>query len=179
MNGQREAITTISDWLDVWQQDGETGPWWPEHVTLAELRTGRTSQAGPARPSWCYGTPGIARAGQLAAITTDDPHRQRLFEDALHRCLTDQAQLDRLTDAGLCHGWAGVYQTAWHAARDAATPALSTTLPHLADALARNADSADAGAGLLEGDAGTALALITAAQNAAPTSGWDACLLID
>jgi hypothetical protein len=180
VDGQHEAITTICAWLDTWRQDGTTGPWWPEHVTLADLRTGTPRQAGPARPSWCYGTLGIARAGQLAALATHDTGRQRAFEDALHRCLADPAQLDQIIDASLCHGWAGVYQTAWRAARDAATPAIGERLPYLAEALARHAETgAPSGSGFLEGDAGTALALITAAQDAAPTSGWDACLLID
>lgn len=180
VDGQHEAVETISAWLDAWRQDGETGPWWPEHVTLADLRTGRPTQTSPTRPSWCYGIPGIARAGQLAALATGDPRRQRLYEDALDRCLTDPAQMDRLTDASLCHGWAGVYQTVWRAARDAATPALGANLPHLADALVSHAGpGAVEQPGLLEGSAGAALALTTAAQDTAPTSGWDACLLID
>ncbi|MCZ4507859.1 lanthionine synthetase, partial [Streptomyces sp. ActVer] len=48
----------------------------------------------------------------------------------------------------------------------------------LAAALTRHAHPCR-DAGLLQGDAGTALALTTAAHDAAPTSGWDACLLID
>ncbi|EYT91487.1 hypothetical protein ThrDRAFT_02822 [Frankia casuarinae] len=36
-----------------------------------------------------------------------------------------------------------------------------------------------AGPGLLNGTAGTALTLHTAAHTVAPRSGWDACLLID
>jgi hypothetical protein len=43
----------------------------------------------------------------------------------------------------------------------------------------RFSGGAAAGPGLLDGAAGTALALHTAAHNVAPTSGWDACLLID
>ncbi|MFF4699930.1 lanthionine synthetase C family protein [Streptomyces chattanoogensis] len=178
VDGHEDAIDTILDWLDTWRQDGPAGPWWPEHLHLGELHAGLPDQRGPARPSWCYGTPGIARAGQLAALARRDPARQHLYEDAIARCLTDPAQLSRLTDAGLCHGWAGVYQTAWRAARDAATPALRAALPGLADALSRHAHPGP-DPGLLQGDAGTALALTTAAHDAAPTSGWDTCLLID
>lgn len=180
VDGHREAIATICEWLDAWRQDGEAGPWWPEWITLADLRSGWPSQSGPARPSWCYGTPGIARAGQLAGIATGDAHRQQMYEDALLRCLEDPAQQSRITDGGLCHGWAGVYQTVWHAAHDAATPALAAHLPRLAANLGRRAHPGTAaGPGLLEGDAGTALALHTAAHNVAPIFGWDACLLID
>ncbi|MGP4115290.1 lanthionine synthetase C family protein [Streptomyces sp. 4N509B] len=180
VDGHHEAIDTLCTWLDTWTQHGETGPWWPEAITRDDLRTGRPSQPGPARPSWCYGTPGIARALQLAALTSGDTQRQRAAEQALAACLTDPAQLDRLTDPGLCHGWAGVYQTAWRAARDATTSALTATLPHLAQGLARHIQpGTGSNPGFLTGDAGTALTLTTAAHNAAPTSGWDACLLID
>jgi lantibiotic biosynthesis protein len=180
VDGQLEAITTICEWLDAWRQDGEAGPWWPEWITLADLRSGRPSQPGPARPSWCYGTPGIARAGQLAGIATGDGHRQQMYEQALALCLDDPAQQARITDGGLCHGWAGVYQTVWHAAHDAGTQALDAHLPRLAENLSRRARPGKAsGPGFLDGAAGIALALHTAAHNVAPLSGWDACLLIE
>jgi lantibiotic biosynthesis protein len=180
VDGHLEAIGTISAWLDTWRQDGEGGPWWPEYITLRDLQNRRTSQPGPTRPSWCYGAVGIARAGQAAAIATHDEGRQHDFEDALVACLTDPAQLQQVTDTSLCHGWAGIYQTAWRAARDARTPALRAVLPPLSRALVRHAlPASPAGPGLLEGEAGVALAITTAAQDAAPTSGWDACLLID
>ncbi|WP_030021727.1 lanthionine synthetase C family protein [Streptomyces monomycini] len=178
VDGHEAAIDLILRWLDTWRQDGPAGPWWPEHLRLVDLRTGVPTRTGPARPSWCYGTPGIARAGQLAAIARRDTARQRLYEGALSRCLTDPGQLAKVTDASLCHGWAGVYQTAWRAAQDAATPVLHAALPGLADALSRHARLSDVSS-LLQGDAGTALALITAAYDAAPASGWDVCLLID
>lgn len=177
VDGQLEAITTICRWLEAWRQEADTGPWWPEWLTLDELRRGQPNQPGPARPSWCYGTPGIARAGQLAAIATHDTRRQHSYEAALLRCLQDPAQMARITDSGLCHGWAGVYQTLWRATREALTPGLGGYLPDLAAHLAR-ASAPDA-PGLLEGRAGTALALHTALHHVAPISGWDTCLLIN
>ncbi|MFD7713735.1 lanthionine synthetase C family protein [Streptomyces sp. NPDC059786] len=180
VDGQADAIHTLLAWLDQWRQDSDAGCWWPQHLTLDDLRTGRPTQSGPARPSWCYGTPGIARAGQMAALALDDTTRQHAYEVALVRCLTDPRQLTRLNDTSLCHGWAGVYQTAWRAAHDAATPALHAVLPQIRDALIQHAPtSAGRDPGLLLGDAGLALALTTAARDAAPASGWDACLLID
>ncbi|MGH3692884.1 MAG: lanthionine synthetase C family protein [Pseudonocardiaceae bacterium] len=180
VDGHREAITTICEWLDTWRQDSEAGPWWPEWITLADQRSGQPGQPGPARPSWCYGTPGIARTGQLASIATGDERRQQMYEETLVRCLEDPAQQARITDGGLCHGWAGVYETVWHAAHDAASSALADHLPRLAENLGRRTHpGTTAGPGFLEGDAGTALALHTAVHNVAPISGWDACLLID
>ncbi|WP_247480305.1 lanthionine synthetase C family protein [Streptomyces sp. XM4011] len=176
--GQREAIGAILDWLDSWRQEAEEGPWWPEHLTLDQLRSGRPAQRGPARPSWCYGTPGIARAGQLAARALREPDRQRGYENALARCLADDHQLDRIADTGLCHGWAGLYQTAWRAAADATTPAIDASLPRIADRLRDQSRRRGPDQGFLTGGAGTALALLTATTNRAPLSGWDACLLI-
>ncbi|MFD5317557.1 lanthionine synthetase C family protein [Streptomyces sp. NPDC127098] len=180
VDGQHDAITTILTWLDTWTQHDDGGPWWPETISRTDLHTGQSSQRAPTRPSWCYGTPGITRALQLAALATGDTHRQQAAEQALATCLSDPTQLARLTDPSLCHGWAGVYQTTWRAVQDAITPTLHPLLPNLAAALAHHTDhNVGNGTGFLDGDAGTALALTTAACNAAPTSGWDACLLID
>ncbi|GAA1029139.1 MULTISPECIES: lanthionine synthetase C family protein [Amycolatopsis] len=180
VDGQHAAIAAICEWLDAWQQEGDAGPWWPEWITLAELRTGHPNQSGPARPSWCYGTPGIARAGQLAGIAVGDAQRQLMYEQALTRCLDDPVQQGHITDGSVCHGWAGLYQTVWRSAQDSQTAGLAEHLPGLASRLGHQANQKPAtNRGFLEGTAGTALALHTAARNSAPISGWDACLLID
>lgn len=180
VDGQEEAIAVLTGWFDRWRQDSVDGPWWPQWITREELRTGQPAQRGPGRLSWCYGTVGIARAQQLAAIATNDPRRQDAAEDALAASLTDK-QLDRISEPGLCHGIAGVYQTVYRAALDARNPAIGRRLPALTARLAQHADSlADRGdeGGLLTGGAGVALALETMRRTAPPRTGWDACLLI-
>ncbi|WP_425426938.1 lanthionine synthetase LanC family protein [Streptomyces sulphureus] len=82
-----------------------------------------------------------------------------------------------LTDPGLCHGWAGLYQTIRHIARDARSPELAKHLPDLATAFAHRARNVPVSPGLLAGAAGIALTLTTAAVPETPTCGWDACLL--
>jgi hypothetical protein len=180
VEGQHDAIAYLTGWFDQWRQDSADGQWWPQWVTREELRTGRPAQSGPGRPSWCYGTVGIARAQQLAAIATGEPRRREAAEDALAACLTD-SQLDRITEPGLCHGIAGVYQTTYRAARDAQNPAIAARLPALASRLAEHAkargEQRDEG-GLLTGRAGAGLALETTRNTAPPHTGWDACLLI-
>jgi hypothetical protein len=186
VDGQHEAIAVLTGWFDRWRQDGPDGPWWPQWITRDELHTGHPAHTHPGRPSWCYGTVGIARALQLAALATGDPRRQYTAEDALAASLTD-TQLDRITEPGLCHGIAGVYQTAYRASLDAHSPALAHRLPVLADRLAlhvpgidrdgEDGTEADAG-GLLTGRAGLNLALDTARRSTPPHTGWDACLLI-
>ncbi|WP_328914767.1 MULTISPECIES: lanthionine synthetase C family protein [unclassified Streptomyces] len=180
VHGHRNAIRTICDHLDTWRQDAETGPWWPEHLSRRDLEHRHPHRPDNARPSWCYGTTGIARAGQLAAIALCDTGLQAFYEDALYRALTDPAQLANVTDTGLCHGWAGIYQTATRAAADALDPRLRELLPTLGAALLDHTRLGPATApGFLNGTAGTALALTTLATQQPPSTGWDACLLIN
>ncbi|GAB3001209.1 MULTISPECIES: lanthionine synthetase C family protein [Amycolatopsis] len=179
VEGHAEAIARICAHLDTWRHDDDSGPWWPEWLTHDEIRTGRAHQRGPLRPSWCYGTPGIARAQQIAAIAAGDTARQRLAEDALAVCLADSGQLAHVTDTSLCHGWAGLYQTAWRAAQDALSADISQHLPRLAASLSHaTSNTSEQAAGFLTGTAGLALAAHTATHDTPPISGWDACLLI-
>lgn len=57
VKGQHAAIASLCSWLNSWKQDSGGRPWWPETLSLDELRTHTTHQSGPGRPSWCYGTP--------------------------------------------------------------------------------------------------------------------------
>ncbi|MEU9699530.1 lanthionine synthetase C family protein [Streptomyces sp. NPDC047981] len=175
VKGHREALWRICEHLDAWCQHSPAGPWWPEHISRKDLTRGRPHHDSPTRPSWCYGTTGIARAGQLAGIALRAPNVQEFYEDALYRALTDLEQLDQVTDSGLCHGWAGIYQTATRAADDALDFRLHTLPRRLGSILAANAHPGLPGPGLINGDTGTALALTT--DTSAPSTGWDACLL--
>jgi hypothetical protein len=178
--GQADAIARICGWLDQWRTGTGTRAWWPETVTASQHRAGMLRQTGPGRPSWCYGTPGLARAQQLAGLALADPRRQRLAEQALAGCLADQRQLAQLGDASLCHGWAGLLQTAWRVAADADDPE-PFAVPRLLQRLEQQVGSDDAptDGGLLEGVAGARLARHTVAMDVPPASGWDACLLLD
>jgi hypothetical protein len=192
-DGHHAALRTILAWLDRWQQETGRGPAWPYWVTRGELRTGRLAPpAPPRRPSWCYGTAGLARAQQLAALALGDTDRQINAENALVAALTDPDQLKATTDNGLCHGFAGLAHLAARTADDAhpstvgqlraAIPALlaavhpSGTDPELmATTLIQDEER---GPGLLDGAAGIALALLAPITAAPPRSAWDACLLI-
>lgn len=178
--GQAEAINAISRWIEQWSQPGPAGPWWPEHVTLPELHRGATSQEGPRRPSWCYGTPGVARALQLAGIALGDTVRQRTAETALAQCLTDPLQLARIVDPALCHGWAGVVLTGLAAAADARSDQFAEGLTAAVDQLLEHAHerAADDLPGLILGRAGVALTLHQLTHPHS-SSGWQTCLLLN
>ncbi|MFB9965636.1 lanthionine synthetase C family protein [Sinosporangium siamense] len=177
VDGQVAAIGKICSWTDAWLQEGESGPWWPETVTVDEVARGRPEQKRPRRPSWCYGTPGIARAQQLAGLATADLARQRMAESALLGCLNDPDQTRLINDHSLCHGSAGLFQTVWRFARDADHGDLTHWPQKLADRfLARRVQNMEIG--LLFGSAGLGLALTTAAGHP-PVSSWDSCLLLN
>jgi hypothetical protein len=176
VDGQTDAIERLCDWFDYWRQETPHGTWWPQWVSLDQLRMGRSHQDQPGRPSWCYGTAGIARALQLAAIVTNNPVRQAAAESALAACLSGY-QLERLTEPGICHGLAGLHRTAARAAADARTPDIARKLPDLTERLARcQPDPGDGG--FLTGQAGLTLAGDSARIGTPPRTRWDACLLI-
>lgn len=186
VDGQPEAIDRVVCWLDRWRA-GERWPYWATHDGLD---SGRAELSDAQRPSWCYGTAGLARAQQLAAHAAGDTDRQRDAESALIKALSDPAALAATTDISLCHGYAGLAHIAQRAAADAipsTASQLRTVALTLLDAVSPvGADPAqqttavldEAGPAFLEGAAGTALAVITPASGTAPLSGWDSCLLI-
>ncbi|MFD5284323.1 lanthionine synthetase C family protein [Streptomyces rubrogriseus] len=190
--GHEEAAGRILAWLDHWQQDTGGGPAWPYWVTRPELRADRLAPFARRRPSWCYGTAGLARALQLASLALGDTRRRLHAENALVAALTDPAQLNATTDKALCHGFAGLAHIAACAADDAhpsnagrlraAIPTLlaavhppGTDPAHTTTALIQHEAY---GPGLLDGAAGIALALLSSGAAVPPRTAWDACLLV-
>jgi hypothetical protein len=97
-------------------------------TTHAQLSAPPPPEPQPARQSWCYGQPGIARAQQLAALALSDPARRLAAEDTVLRTLTDPVHLGRISDASLCHGWAGLVAIARAVADDSSAPDRFTSL---------------------------------------------------
>ncbi|MGF1432556.1 lanthionine synthetase C family protein, partial [Kitasatospora sp. LaBMicrA B282] len=213
--GQAEAIRTLAEWLLARQRTDQAGPWWPLRLRLGELR-GPAERPDPAepdwaagpdgplawpgaprlgapRPSWCSGSPGIARALQLAGTALGVPRWRAVAVGALRAALERPAELaPPLTGAGLCHGWAGLLQTGWRVAAESGSPELAARLPRLTQLLLDRCDPGfpfavtppdrpsgpGAAGGLLTGAAGVALALHTVATGAAPATTWDRALLL-
>jgi lantibiotic biosynthesis protein len=175
--GQLQAITRICAWLDDWQQDHRGAPWWPETVTLADIQRERPTQPGPLRPSWCYGTPGIARAQQLAAIAADDTDRRHTAEAAMTGCLSDPAQLARITDQSICHGTAGLFMTVTAFAADALDPC-ALPVASIAGMLLDRPAAPGTPPGFLTGSAGYTLALHVLARGLPAATAWDTSLLL-
>jgi hypothetical protein len=169
-----DALAVLCDWTDRHRQhDDSAGPWWPGYVTPH-------SRPQRHRPSWCYGTAGTGRAQQLAGLALHDATRQQHAEDAMLAVLRNADQRAWLPEVGLCHGKAGLLQSACRMAAASTDPhraeRLSVQLPSLADELAALlAVSASVDPELMNGTAGAGLALHTAAIGA-PATCWDAFL---
>lgn len=171
----RDALLALCQWTDQHRQhEDSAAPWWPGYVTNDPTPPRRH------RPSWCYGTAGIAPAQQLAGLALNDTTRQQHAENAMLAVLRDPTQRARLPEIGLCHGKAGLLQGAYRMAAASTDPqraaALAAKLPSLAADLATQlANEPAAEPELLNGTAGAALALHTAGTGT-PATRWDAFL---
>lgn len=179
--GQRRVLEQACDLLGDWAQPEAGSGCWPEIVGLDQWLRGPSRQPQPGRPSWCYGTPGIARSLQLAALACQRPTTQRLAEDALASCSEDPEQVGRFQDATVCHGWAGLCLALDRAANDAGPD--SVLHQHRATAQARLTALMERSApppapGLLTGADGILLTLHTLTPAHGVSPGWDTCLLL-
>jgi hypothetical protein len=176
VTGHASALARILAWLDLWQHHRRVGPWWPYWITRQQLHAKGAIEEQPRRPSWCYGTLGVARAQQLAALALGDPRRQAEAELAGAAALSDPEQLRLIEDTSLCHGHAGVIHIAGLMAADSSTPnPLTSTIAPLIEALTHRL-TGQRDPGWMEGKAGTALALH--ALSVRPSTGWDRALLV-
>lgn len=163
--GQEEAVTTFATWLE-----RHGAHYWS---TAAHLDAAQPPAAAPARQSWCYGQPGIARAQQLAALALGDSERRRVAEDSVEALLTDPLRLARISDSTLCHGWAGLLVLTRAIAADSSAPDRFT--PVIQDLHRRLAADWERlpKPGFMEGRAGAQLAM-----NPADVTGWTRVLLL-
>ena len=100
VDGQAKAVSELCATFDRYRQGSTACPWWPAMITLGEHKRGRANSGRQARPSWCYGTPGQARAQQLAGLALGDQERMRAAERALAGCVLDR-QVTGLLDRRL------------------------------------------------------------------------------
>ncbi|MFI6054684.1 lanthionine synthetase C family protein [Streptomyces violascens] len=203
-----EAVHRVTDWLMSWKHTDEWGGYWPSRIPYEQETTAARSSCPvpPARPGWCYGTAGVAGTLHLAARTLDEPtvaaHALDALRAAFHRPLT----ADVAEDPGFCHGRAGMLHAAvriaevtgdaelWAAATDEARTlieAFDPRTPFGFQQLVRSGRGTvrlDA-PGVVDGAAGTALALLTYADAYARTdpahtaadagqADWDAAFLM-
>jgi hypothetical protein len=189
VDGQLAAITRICAWLSGWHTSDPAQPAWPYWITTAGYQDGQRPACWPQRLGWCYGTAGLARAAQLAAIPTGDQALQSMAETTLITALQAPANQSATQSLSLCHGRAGLACIASAAAADASGTAagqlrtLAAGLtgaiqPHGSDpaAVAAKLVYDPCGPGFLDGAAGVALTILTSRTGI--SHGWDTCLLV-
>ncbi|MEU9116840.1 lanthionine synthetase C family protein [Streptomyces sp. NPDC048483] len=190
--GQRTALTRIADFL----VSGRTEQGlWPGVISFDALVGEQDPHAGHTQmTAWCYGTPGTARALQLAGTALDRVDWQAHATDAVGTAL--EQSLHTVTDSSVCHGWAGLLHIVGLMARDGDDPRPAERLPTLASSLLAAYDpdlpfgyryerpqlsaglrQAPHRAGFLDGSAGIALAL-HAYANGGCASPWHTALLV-
>jgi hypothetical protein len=191
VSGQVNAMRRTAEWVAAQCLPGRFGPEWPAVIPLGETHSaGRQS---PARPGWCYGNAGVARALWLAGKALDAPQYARLAERAVRAALERQRTETPLDAPTLCHGTAGLAQVTLRMAADSGAEDLlrearnlslelverfdpDAPLGYRAEPLVRDLRGAEVDATLLDGAAGPPLVLLAAATHSDP--GWDRALLL-
>ena len=189
--GQAEALRRSTAWLAAQSRPGRHGPQWPAAVPLGSRDR---AAAGPARPAWCYGNAGVARALWLSARALGDEPTARLALEALREALERQAAERPLDAPTVCHGTAGLAQVTLRTAAESGEPDLAAAARELCLELVERFDPdvpfgyRDITTGrreralevddptLLAGATGTALVLLASATGDDP--GWDRALLL-
>ena len=143
--------------------------------------------------AWCYGDPGVATAILSAGLAVHEPTWIRIAMDIMKNCVERTRNSSGITDAGLCHGSAGVahilnrFFQASHdgpirdAARECFAKAIDMgTANQRSDQVSAHPATTDPGSenddGLLTGCVGVGLALLAALTSELPN--WDRSLLL-
>ncbi|MEV0440376.1 lanthionine synthetase C family protein [Streptomyces spectabilis] len=193
--GHEEAVRRLVTWLVRWLGEDDAGTWWPEEVTWQgpDEGSGGLGRAAAARPTWCSGTPGTARALHLAGDALGEAGWCAQAVAALVSVFERPLSRWGLEDPALCHGWAGLLHTTRRMAEDSGNRELAARVPWLVgrvtDAFSAESEFgfpyASGGSGpvydwpgFLMGAAGVALALDGYARDGEDHNGWDRVLLL-
>ncbi|RNG28255.1 lanthionine synthetase LanC family protein [Streptomyces botrytidirepellens] len=122
--------------------------------------------------AWCYGTPGIAAALASAGHALDHPALNRTATEAMNALAARPPENWDTEGAALCHGSAGILQSALHLS----CPTLADSAAHTTLTSTTTSDLP----GFLTGQAGTALALadLSGLLPTSPTDTWDCLILL-
>jgi len=165
---------------------------------LVDSPAGRTAPAlvavgvapAPARSAWCYGDPGVALALLLAARDAGEPDWELAGTELALQAASRPPELTGVSDAGLCHGAAGLAHLFARMHQLTGRPELATAAVSWTErtldmcgpvtegggGLVCGPSAAWNGPGVLEGAAGIALALMAGCLPAEPE--WDQMLLV-
>ena len=182
--GQYAAIRHASQWLLDWKVAGTYQ--WSTSVSGDELDAGAARSLTGRQDAWCYGTPGISAALDLASQALGDDGLAQVSDCAIASLASRPVSTWDADGPALCHGHAGVLQCAAsrHSsvaaqAADAITAAFDASRPFAIP----HTDNGTIGdrPGFLTGAVGAALALAEHDRRLpSPTvpARWDCVLLL-
>lgn len=202
--GQRGAIERMAEWLLQWKQVDESGSYWPCRVSFADQTAGPDMTTRPfTRTAWCYGAPGVAVALHAAGTALEYPGWIAESVGALRAALLRDESGWAIDGPTICHGYAGLLAVCTRIGASTGDAVLLDGARRLVRSVLHLADDqtafvfahkmrypqgrTDGGstykavdvAGLLEGAAGVALALHTAAHpehQEGDSPVWQRCL---
>lgn len=109
VDGQKEAIKKLLNYLNTFRITEEDGLiYWPGKISLENHIKGKPDLDFNRRASWCYGTPGIARAIYIAAKSINDNENERIALMAMERLCKVQNEKWLLEAPTFCHGFSGI-----------------------------------------------------------------------
>lgn len=108
VEGQKETIIKIADWLMQFKIETKEITFWSFRIDWEEFIAGKGKNENGSRAAWCYGTPGVARAMYLAGKVVGNQE----YIDVSLKALDDIFKLERnewgLYSPTFCHGYAGL-----------------------------------------------------------------------
>ncbi len=191
--GLAEAVDWAANWLARHAHTDSWGTNWPVAVPLTEGGKEAdvdTADSGPNRSAWCYGSAGVARALWLAGVARDRPGWRDLAVEAMRAVCERPVYAWMLDSPTFCHGVSGLLQVMLRFGHDTGLPVFADAAAPLTEQLLGMHEpgtlagyrSVEPGGnridspGLLDGAAGTVIALLAAATGSEPA--WDRAFLL-
>lgn len=193
IDGQETSIRKIADWLLTNRLNDKYGINWPAAIAVRNVGTKDTpayiqtvESLYPSHTGWCYGPSGVALALWVAGKTLNDKCYKDKAIEVMRAVFARPVSERKLSNPGLCHGFAGQMQIAMRFAHNTGLQEFADearTLAHLLldkyydpntllgfQAQESSGNKIDQ-AGLLDGTPGIILALLAAATDVEPK--WD------
>lgn len=186
-----KSVSRVCEWLvSVAAIRDDFGYGWPDGIAVNGT-TLCTHSSRMAMDAWCYGTPGVCRALELAGKALGDESLQNFARAAMESAISRRTRVNYHPDnAAICHGVSGLLLITLRFYQDSPSDTLKAGICNLFEELVSLYDhrhpfgfqdpqpgghKAD-DAGFLTGSAGIALVLLAACSNADPA--WDRALLL-
>ncbi|AUN12748.1 hypothetical protein RSJ21_19760 (plasmid) [Clostridium botulinum] len=105
--GQKEAMEKIISTLNLFKYNLEGTIYWPGRIKFEEFIT-KTCSNTRQRASWCYGSPGIARAIFLSGKALNNEEYKNIAIKSLDSLCSLPEEFWFLDSPTFCHGYAGL-----------------------------------------------------------------------